>query len=113
MNTTPTKQNLYFTNYDLYSDANPKDTIGIKYDTMNNLNKTIKKLERLYKTNQYPHKRIVQVANVLQQRLRVIYKNHNKGKDRKQLAERYFTFLTKTRTPLKTQTERKRLLFKL
>ena len=37
MNKTKTKkkENLYFKNYDLYSDANPKDTIPIKYKSIN------------------------------------------------------------------------------
>ncbi len=43
---TPKKKNTFFENYDLYSDANPKDTIRIKYDTLENLKKTIRKLER-------------------------------------------------------------------
>jgi len=112
-NHTLTKKNTYFEKYDLYSDANPKDTIRIRYDTLKNVEKTISKLERLYKTNKYPHKRIVQVANVLQQRLRVIYNNYGKGKNRKNMADKYFTFLTKKRTPLKNETDRKKLKFVL
>lgn len=108
---TPTKKNTYFEKYDLYSDANPKDTIPIRYDTLDHLKETIRKLERLYKTNKYPHKRIVQVANVLHQRLRVIYDNYGKGKNRKNLADKYFTFLTKQRTPLQNETDRKKLKF--
>ena len=55
MNKTKTKkkENLYFKNYDLYSDANPKDTISIKYKSINDVKDTIKKLERLYKTIEY------------------------------------------------------------
>ena len=30
MNKTPKKKNTYFKDYDLYSDANPKNTIRIK-----------------------------------------------------------------------------------
>lgn len=40
--------------------ANPKDTIRIKYDTVENTKKTIKKLERLRKSGKYTHARIVQ-----------------------------------------------------
>lgn len=33
-NRTIKKKNTYFDNYDLYSDANPSDTIPIKYSTI-------------------------------------------------------------------------------
>ena len=59
-NKTIKKKKTFFKNYDLYSDANPKDTIRIKYDNITNLKKTIKKLERLYKNGTRTHKRIVQ-----------------------------------------------------
>ena len=36
--------------FDVYIDKNPKDTIKIKYTTIEDVNKTIKKLERLYKS---------------------------------------------------------------
>ena len=94
-NNTPTKKNPYFGNYDLYSDANPKDTIPIKYDTIENTKKTIKKLERLRKNGKYTHSRIVQVANVMTQRLRVIYNNTGKGKTRYNLSKKYFEKLKK------------------
>ena len=101
---TPTKKNLFFKTYDLYSDANPKDSIRIKYATLDDVNKTIKKLERLYKSNKYPHVRIVQVANVMTQRLRVI-----DDKDKRYLlSKRYFDFL-KQRTKSK---DRKKMIFK-
>jgi hypothetical protein len=103
---TPTKKNTYFENYDLYSDANPKDTIRIKYNTLENVKKTINKLESLYKKNKYDHKRIVQVVNVLNQRLKVI----NKNDPRYKLSNKYFEFL-KERTKLKND-ERKKLKFK-
>tara|TARA_R100000654_G_scaffold24441_2_gene47322 strand:- start:10915 stop:11229 length:315 start_codon:yes stop_codon:yes gene_type:complete len=102
---TPTKKNLFFKTYDLYSDANPKDTIRIKYATLDDVNKTIKKLERLYKSNKYPHVRIVQVANVMTQRLRVL----NDKDKRYILSKRYFDFL-KQRTKSK---DRKKMIFKL
>ena len=103
INRTKKKSNTFFKNYDLYSDANPKDTIRIKYDSIENLKKTIKKLERLYKTNKYPHVRIVQVVNVMTQRLRVIDKNSSRYK----LSLQYFNFL-KERTKRK---DRKSLVF--
>ena len=45
---TPKKKKTFFENYDLYSDANPKDTIRIKYRTLNDVKDTIAKLEKLY-----------------------------------------------------------------
>ena len=94
-NNTPTKKNPYFGNYDLYSDANPKDTIRIKYDTVENTKKTIKKLEGLRKSGKYTHVRIVQVTNVMTQRLRVIYNKTGKGKTRYDLSKKYFEKLKK------------------
>lgn len=110
MNKTKTKkkENLYFKNYDLYSDANPKDTIRIKYKSINDVQDTIKKLERLYKTNKYPHRRISQVSNIMTQRLRVINSNDNRYK----LSKRYFEFL-KERTKIKNEKDRKKLSFKI
>ena len=109
MNKTGTKkkENLFFKNYDLYSDANPSDTIRIKYKTLQDVKDTIKKLEKLYKQGKYKHSRISQVANVMTQRLRVIREDN-----RYKLSNRYFTFLKK-RTKLKTETERKKLSFKI
>ena len=104
---TKAKKDLFFNNYDLYSDANPKDTIRIKYTTLDDVKDTIKKLERLYKSNKYKHARISQVANVMTQRLKVLG-NDNRYK----LSNRYFDFLKK-RTKLKTETDRKNLIFKV
>ena len=104
---TPTKKNLFFQNYDLYSDANPKDTIRIKYATLDDVKNTIKKLEKLYKSNKYPHVRIVQVANVMTQRLRVI----NDKDKRYLLSKKYFEFLKK-RTKMSSESkERKKMVF--
>tara|TARA_Y100000114_G_scaffold103557_1_gene96699 strand:+ start:845 stop:1168 length:324 start_codon:yes stop_codon:yes gene_type:complete len=107
MNNTPTKDKLFFKNYDLYSDANPKDTIRIKYKSLADVKNTITKLERLYKNNKYPHSRISQVANVMTQRLKVI-----DPKDKRyNLSNRYFNFLkTRTKTP---EAKRRELNFKM
>ncbi len=105
---TKKKENLYFKNYDLYSDANPSDTIRIKYKTLEDVKNTIKKLERLYKSNKYKHNRIVQVVNVMTQRLRVINQNDKRYK----LSKKYFEFL-KNRTKIKNDTDRKKLSFNI
>ena len=112
-NRTPkkAKKDLFFEKYDLYSDANPNDTIRVKYDTVDNLKKTIRKLERLFKQDKYTHARIVQVANVIKQRLRVIVNNTGKGIRRYNLIEDYFDFLTLDRTPIKDHIQRKKLRY--
>tara|TARA_R100001591_G_scaffold15626_1_gene22021 strand:+ start:812 stop:1144 length:333 start_codon:yes stop_codon:yes gene_type:complete len=102
------KKKTYFEKYDLYSDANPKDTIRIKYKTLKDVKDTIKKLEKIYKKGNRKHNRISQIANVMKQRLRVINKNDKRFK----LAERYFDFL-KERTKLKGDLKRKALKFKI
>lgn len=105
-NKTKKKENTYFENYDLYSDANPKDTIRIKYATLNDVQDTIKKLEKIYKNNEKPHSRISQITNVMTQRLRVINPNDNRFK----LSNRYFQFL-KMRTREKSEEKRKKMKF--
>ena len=83
--------------FDVYIDKNPKDTIPIKYSNLKEVKDTIKKLEKLYKSDKYPHKRISQVAMIMMVRLRVI-NNKSPSPDRSkrfQLAKRYFEFLKK------------------
>ena len=104
-NKTIKKEKTYFEKYDLYSDANPKDTIRIKYKTIKDVEDTINKLERLYKQGKYPHSRISQVVNVMTQRLRVIDEKDKRHK----LSKRYFEFL-KERTKKKEE-DRKKMVF--
>ena len=98
--------------YDVYIDKNPNDTINIKYTTISDVKNTIKKLEKLYKTNQYPHKRIWQVGMIMMVRLRAINKNtpNNTSQQRFDLAYKYFKFLGQ-RTKLK-EDERKKFTFR-
>ena len=107
-NPTGKKKNTFFENYDLYSDANPKDTIRIKYKTLNDVKDTIKKLEKLYNKNDITHSRNSQITNVMTQRLRVI----NPNDERTLLSKRYFDFL-KNRTKIKGDIDRKKLKFKI
>ena len=44
--------------FDVYIDKNLKDTITIKYKTLDDVKNTIKKLERLFNSKKYTHKRI-------------------------------------------------------
>ena len=58
--------------FDVYIDKNPSDTINIKYTTLEDVKNTIDKLEKLYKTKKYTHKRIWQVGMILKVRLKVL-----------------------------------------
>jgi len=94
--------------FDVYIDKNPKDTIRIKYTTLQDVKKTIKKLERLYKQKKYTHKRIFQVAMIMKVRLNVLKKKKQK---QYKLANNYFKFLKK-RTKLNKK-ERFKSTFKV
>tara|TARA_Y100000004_G_C8905290_1_gene408382 strand:- start:623 stop:955 length:333 start_codon:yes stop_codon:yes gene_type:complete len=104
---TKKKSSTYFDNYDLYSDANPKDTIRIKYKTKSEVKQTINKLENIYKKGNKPHKRISQITNVMTQRLKVI----DPKDERYKLSNKYFDFL-KQRTKEKDEKKRKKMIFK-
>ena len=94
--------------FDVYIDKDPSDTIPIKYTTIQDVKKTIKKLEKLYKSNKYPHKRIWQVGMIMYVRLKVLKKK--KPKEFK-LSEKYFKFLGQ-RTKIKDEGDRKKFTFK-
>ena len=99
--------------FDVYIDKNPKDTISIKYTTVDDIQNTIKKLERLYKNNSYNHQRIWQVGMIMKVRLESMYKR-NIGKNikkRYELSEKYFNFLSK-RTKENTDSKRKKMIFR-
>jgi len=105
------KQFLYNPNdpkksFDVYIDKNPNDTIHIKYTTIEDIKKTIRKLERLYKQHKYTHQRIWQVGMIMKVRLEALKKHHKtlypKAKNvskRYNLANKYFHFLS-SRTKL-------------
>jgi len=78
--------------FDVYIDKNPKDTINIKYTTLEDVKNTIDKLEKLYKNKKYTHKRIWQVGMIMYVRLKVL--KHKKPKEYA-LAKKYFIFLGK------------------
>lgn len=94
--------------YDVYIDKNPSDTIPIKYTTIQDVKNTIKKLEILYKSNKYSHKRIWQVGMIMMVRLRALNKNtpNATSQRRYNLAYNYFKFLGE-RTKLKENERRK------
>ena len=95
--------------YDVYIDKNPKDTISIKFKTVEDVKNTIKKLEKLYKSDKYTHKRIWQVGMIMNVRLKVL-----KDKKPKQykLSERYLRFLG-DRTKIKYTSDRKKFKFNI
>jgi len=89
------KQFLYNPNnpkksFDVYIDKNPKDTIHIKYTTLEDVKNTIDKLEKLYKHKKYTHKRIWQVGMIMKVRLKVL---QSKKPKQYALANKYFKFL--------------------
>lgn len=106
------KQFLYNHNnpkksFDVYIDKNPKDTINIKYKTIEDVKNTIKHLEKLYKNNKYSHKRIWQVGMIMYVRLKVL---KNKKPKEYNLAKKYFKFLGE-RTKIKNKIQRKKINF--
>jgi hypothetical protein len=93
--------------FDVYIDKNPKDTIHIKYKTLDDVKNTIRKLERLYKQGKYPHKRIWQVGMIMKVRLEVL---KSKKTQEYNLSKKYFEFLGR-RTKKKTEKDRKQMKF--
>ena len=104
-NKNKTKKQILFNpdnpkkSFDVYIDKNPKDTIPIKYTTVEDVKNTINKLEKLYKNKKYSHKRIWQVGMIRYVRLKVL--KHLKP-EQYALAHKYFIFLGK-RTKLDDQ----------
>jgi hypothetical protein len=79
------------TSFNVYIDKNPKDTIPIKYKSVEDVKDTIKRLESLYKNKKYSHKRIWQVGMIMKVRLEVI---KNKKPVQYRLSKKYFDFLS-------------------
>lgn len=134
---TMPKETPYLGNYDIYFNPKPNDTVRIKYGSLADVKFTIKKLESLYSRKLRPHARISKIANVLQQRLRVInknkkdilksivnsknavkskkissLKNNQDIRERYILAKKYFEFLKK-RTKAGSEEERRNMKFKI
>jgi hypothetical protein len=93
--------------FDVYIDKNPKDTIHIKYTSVKDVENTIDKLEKLYKSKKYTHKRIWQVGMIMKVRLDVL---QSKKPKQYALANKYFKFLGK-RTKL-SEKDRYNISFK-
>ena len=109
-----TKKQFFFNpenpkkSFDVYIDKNPRDTIQIKYTTIEDVKNTIDKLEKLYKNKKYTHKRIWQVGMIMKVRLQVL---RDIKPNQYALANKYFTFLGK-RTKLE-ETDRYKLSFEI
>ena len=105
--------------FDVYIDKNPKDTIPISYKTVEDVKRTVRRLERLYKSGKYSHKRIWQVGMIMKVRLAAMLKHLNRLKNvdipelkkRANIAEKYFRFLG-SRTKAKTFDERSKMIFR-
>ena len=93
--------------FDVYIDKNPKDTIHIKYTTVEDVKNTIDKLEKLYKAKKYTHKRIWQVGMIMKVRLEVL---KSKKSEQYNISKKYFDFLGK-RTKLDNK-DRYNIIFK-
>jgi hypothetical protein len=78
--------------FNVYIDKDQSDTIPIRYKTVSDVKNTIQKLERLYKSGAYPHKRIWQVAMIMKVRLEVLKKSKL---EQYKLAKQYLDFLSK------------------
>jgi hypothetical protein len=95
-NNSKTKKTfLYYPNdpkksFDVYINKNPKDTIHIKYTTIEDVKNTIDKLENLYKRKKYTHKRIWQVGMIMKVRLEVL---KIKKPEQYKISKKYFEFL--------------------
>jgi len=103
--------------FDVYIDKNPNDTISIKYTSVDDVKKTIKKLEKLYKSGQYSHKRIWQVGMIMKVRLEAMLKHKKKlypkakfVRSRYILSKKYFDFLSK-RTKTQEKDRRKMVFY--
>jgi uncharacterized protein (DUF2237 family) len=77
--------------FNVYIDKNPRDTIPIRYKTLEDVEKTIDKLEKLYKSHRYTHRRIWSVGMIMKVRLEVL---KQKKPEEYRLAKRYFEFLS-------------------
>jgi hypothetical protein len=106
LNTKKTKKTFLYnpnnpkTSFDVYINKNPSDTISIKYTTVQDVENTIRKLERLYRQKKYSHKRIWQVGMILKVRLEAMnkykktkYRNAKNVYGRYSLSKKYFNFL--------------------
>ena len=89
----------------LYTDENPKDTVSVKFRTVQDISDTLSK--KSFKSKS--HKRQSQIINLIHQRSRAAYQN---AKDRKVKArlKKAFDYATKRKEASKKKTERMKKL---
>ncbi len=87
----------------LYTDENPKDTVRVKFSTVQDIKDTLSKASFKSKS----HKRQSQIINLIHQRVRAAYKNAKDTKTKARL-KRAFEYATKRKEASKKKTQRLR-----
>jgi len=85
----------------LYTDENPKDTVSVKFSTVQDIKDTLSKSSFKSKS----HKRQSQIINLIHQRVRAAYRNAKDPKVKKRLKKAY-DYATKRKEASKRKTKR-------
>ena len=85
----------------LYTDENPKDTVSVKFSTVQDIKDTLSKASFKSKS----HKRQSQIINLIHQRVRAAYKNAKDPKVKARL-KRAFKYAKKRKEASKRKTQR-------
>jgi len=85
----------------LYTDENPKDTVGVKFRTASDIRKTLSKKSFKVKS----HARQSQIINLIHQRVRAAYKNAKDPKVKARL-KRAYDYAKKRKEISKRKTQR-------
>ena len=85
----------------LYTDENPKDTVSVKFRTVQDIKDTLSKASFKSKS----HKRQSQIINLIHQRARAAYQNAKDPKVKKRLKKAY-DYATKRKEASKRKTKR-------
>lgn len=87
----------------LYTDENPKDTVSVKFSTVQDIKDTLSKASFKSKS----HKRQSQIINLIHQRVRAAYRNAKDPKVKKRLKKAY-DYAKKRKEASKRKTKRLR-----
>ena len=87
----------------LYTDENPKDTVSVKFSTVQDIKDTLSKSSFKSKS----HKRQSQIINLIHQRVRAAYRNAKDPKVKKRL-KKAFDYATERKEASKRKTKRLR-----
>ena len=85
----------------LYTDENPKDTVSVKFSTVQDIKDTLSKSSFKSKS----HKRQSQIINLIHQRVRAAYRNAKDPKVKKRL-KKAFDYATERKEASKRKTKR-------